>query len=106
MKKPTNFVAFCRGLLVTVAMFVATAAFAQNVTVKGKVVDDAGYPLPGTGVLVEGTTSGTVTDIDGNFELTAQVGAKLVISSIGYTTQTVEVPVGGGYAEHHASRGQ
>ena len=96
MKKPTNFVAFCRGLLVTVAMLVATAAFAQNVTVKGKVVDDAGYPLPGTGVLVEGTTSGTVTDIDGNFELTAQVGAKLVISSIGYTTQTVEVPVGGG----------
>ena len=96
MKKPTNFLAFCRGLLVTVAMFVATAAFAQNVTVKGKVVDDAGYPLPGTGVLVEGTTSGTVTDIDGNFELTAQVGAKLVISSIGYTTQTVEVPVGGG----------
>ena len=95
MRKPTNLIAFCRGLLVAVAMFVATAAFAQNVTVKGKVIDDAGYPIPGAGVLVEGTTSGTVSDIDGNFELAAKVGAKLVISSIGYASQTVVVPADG-----------
>ena len=95
MRKPTNFVAFCRGLFVAVAMFVATAAFAQNVTVKGKVVDEAGYPIPGTGVLIEGTTTGTVTDIDGNFELAAPAGAKLVVSSIGYATETVNVPAGG-----------
>lgn len=104
MRKPTNLIAFCRGLLVAVAMFVATAAFAQNVTVKGKVVDDAGYPLPGAGVLVEGTTNGTVTDIDGNFELVAAVGAKLVISSIGYTSETISV-TGGGYFNHYSSRG-
>ena len=96
MKKPTNFLAFCRGLLVTVAMFVATAAFAQNVTVKGKVVDDAGFPLPGAGVVIEGTTTGTITDIDGNFELAAKAGANLVISSIGYADATVIVPAGGG----------
>lgn len=95
MRKPTNLIAFCRGLLVAVAMFVATAAFAQNVTVKGTVVDDAGVPVPGAGVLVAGTTTGTVTDIDGNFELAAKVGANLVISSIGYADATVTVPEGG-----------
>ena len=96
MRKPTNLVAFCRGLLVAVAMLFATVAFAQNVTVKGKVVDDAGFPLPGAGVVIEGTTTGTITDIDGNFELAAKAGANLVISSIGYADATVVVPAGGG----------
>ena len=105
MRKPTLFVAFFRSLFVLVAMFVVTGVYAQTVTVKGKVVDEAGLSLPGAGVLIEGTTTGTITDIDGNFELAAKAGAKLVVSSIGYSSETVTVPGGGWNIDHYASRG-
>ena len=49
-------------------------------------------PLLGAGVLVQGTTTGTVTDLDGLFELNVPAGAILEVSSIGY--KTVTLPVG------------
>lgn len=64
-----------------------------NITVKGKIVDDSGDPIPGTTVLQKGTSNGTVTDIDGNFSLIVPSDATLVISFIGF--KTIEVPVGG-----------
>ena len=66
--------------------------WAQNRTVSGKVLDAEGLPVPGAGVVLEGTASGTVTDLDGTFRL--QVPARdvvLVFSSLGYTTQNVTV---------------
>ena len=59
---------------------------AQNtVTVSGTVVDGgSGDPLIGASVLVEGTTRGTVTDLDGRFSLSVPKGSKLVIGSIGF----------------------
>jgi TonB-linked SusC/RagA family outer membrane protein len=65
---------------------------AQGQRISGKVVDANGEPLLGAGVLVKGTTTGTVTDLDGLFELTVPSGATLQVSSIGY--KTVEIPVG------------
>jgi len=65
---------------------------AQNRTVSGKVLDAEGLPVPGAGVVLEGTASGTVTDVDGTFSL--QVPARdvvLVFSSLGYMTQSVTV---------------
>ncbi len=69
-------------------------AFAQqNSTVKGVVKDAAGEPIIGASVIVKGQTKGTVTDLDGNFTLSAKSGSTLVISYIGFSTQ--EVAAGG-----------
>ena len=62
-----------------------------NHKVTGKVVDASGEPLIGASVMVEGTTEGTVTDIDGNFMLNTKPTAKLVFSYVGYTSQTIAV---------------
>ena len=62
-----------------------------NVNVKGTVKDASGEPLIGVSILVKGTTNGTVTDIDGNFNLNAPKGALLEISYVGYVTQTISV---------------
>ena len=63
----------------------------ETVKVKGKVVDATGEPLIGVSILVKGSTNGTVTDVDGNFNIEAVKGATLEISYIGYTTQSIPV---------------
>ena len=63
----------------------------QTVNVKGTVLDSHGEPVIGANVVVDNTTQGTITDIDGNFKLSVPMGAKLKISFIGYETQTVVV---------------
>jgi TonB-linked SusC/RagA family outer membrane protein len=61
------------------------------VTVTGKVTDQNNEPLPGATVSVRGTSSGTVTDVDGNFSLTVEEGQTISISFIGYVTQTRQI---------------
>ena len=69
------------------------AAVQQNtVTVTGQVTDEAGEPIIGANVLIEGTTNqGAITDMDGNFSLKASVGQTLKVSYIGYLSRTVRV---------------
>ncbi|MFC2673492.1 MAG: SusC/RagA family TonB-linked outer membrane protein [Prevotella melaninogenica] len=62
-----------------------------NHKVTGRIVDSAGEPLIGATIMVEGTKEGAVTDIDGNFIINTTSKAKLVISYVGYTTQTILV---------------
>ncbi len=62
--------------------------------VKGLVSDESGEPVIGATVRVLGTNDGTVTDLDGRFQVTAKSNAQLSISYIGYVTQKVNV--GGG----------
>lgn len=62
-----------------------------NHKVTGRVVDSAGEPLIGATIMVEGTKEGAVTDIDGNFTINTTSKSKLVISYVGYTTQTILV---------------
>ena len=77
-----------------VLLLLATTLFAQNVSVSGVVTDASnGESIPGASVILRGTTTGTVTDINGGFTLTAPSNATLIISSIGY--KTAEVPVNG-----------
>ncbi len=65
---------------------------AAPVTVKGKVVDDQGLPLPGVTVKVKGTTTATVTNVDGAFQITApDAKSTLVFSYIGFVTKEVEL---------------
>ncbi len=68
------------------------AIFAQG-TVTGTVTEtSSGSPLPGANVVIKGTSSGTTTDFDGKFSIDiSSFPATLVISSVGYTTQEVEV---------------
>ncbi len=63
-----------------------TQALAQR-TITGTVTDQAGLPLPGVNVLVKGTTTGTQTDFDGNYAITADTGQTLVFSYLGQKTE-------------------
>ncbi len=83
------------GLLSLFMCFCVTAAYAQQGTVKGKVVDDLGEPIIGANIVEKGTTNGTITDIDGNYTLSLDDLSKAVLNAsfIGYTT--IEEPVNG-----------
>ncbi len=70
---------------------VEKSAVEQNITVTGRVVDKAGDPVIGANVVIKGTTTGGITDIDGKFTLNAPANAILQISYIGYTRQEVTV---------------
>lgn len=64
----------------------------EHVTARGVVKDPFGETIIGASVVIKGTTLGTVTDFDGNFELpNVPVGAQLEISYVGYTTRQVAV---------------
>ena len=66
---------------------------AQEVQITGVVKDGSGEGLPGVTVKIEGTTNGTVTDIDGSFSLDATANTVLEFSSVGFTTKSVEMGV-------------
>ena len=77
---------------ILMCMIATMALHAQAQSVTGTVVDaENGEPLIGVSVLVEGTSVGTVTDLDGNFVINAKEGALLQLSYVGYTTLSVEV---------------
>lgn len=63
--------------------------FAQGNVVKGVVYDETGTPAMGVNILKKGTTEGTITDLDGNFEIAAKKGDVLVFSYIGYMSQEI-----------------
>ena len=65
-------------------------ALAQG-TVKGTVIDEAGEPIIGATVQVQGTKTGAITDFNGNFSVEAGSNATLLISYVGYVTETVSV---------------
>ena len=78
--------------LVVLMLLVSGQAFAQNIRVTGRVLDELGEGLIGAGVVIQGTTTGTVTDLDGNYELpSVPLGATLEFSCVGYATQAVQV---------------
>ncbi|MEQ8549192.1 MAG: carboxypeptidase-like regulatory domain-containing protein [Cyclobacteriaceae bacterium] len=75
----------------TFSFVFAFGAWAQR-TVSGKVTDDNGETVPGINVVLKGTTTGTTTDLDGNYRLSVpEDGGTLVFSFIGLATQEVEV---------------
>lgn len=59
---------------------------AQDVTVKGKVIDESGLPIPGATILIKGTSNATSTDIDGNYQIKAASSGTLVFSFVGYSS--------------------
>ena len=84
MRRDKFFKVFCALLT---GLWWSVAASAQQITVSGTVQDAQGEPIIGANILVKGTSNGTITDLDGNFQLKADADAILVISFIGYQTQ-------------------
>ena len=78
-----------RFLALLFAMLCCGSAFSQKINVKGQVIDASGESIIGASVRILGTTSGTITDLDGNFTLEANVGDTLAISYIGFVEQRV-----------------
>ncbi len=72
-------------------LFIGTSLYGQTIRITGTVSSADGTTIPGASVMVEGTTSGTVTDINGNYDIQAAPDATLMFSFIGYTSQSVNV---------------
>ncbi|MBB4078372.1 TonB-linked SusC/RagA family outer membrane protein [Lewinella aquimaris] len=82
-------------LIVWVLLLGSFSALQAQQAITGTVVDESGVGLIGATILVDNTTTGTVTDIDGNFELETPAGATgLTVSYTGFTTQRVRLTVG------------
>ena len=81
-----------RTCILFICMSICLNVSAQDArSISGTVVDEIGDPAIGASVVVKGTTTGTATDLDGNFQLDVMDNAVLVISYIGYVTQEVLV---------------
>ncbi|MCQ2216027.1 MAG: TonB-dependent receptor [Bacteroidales bacterium] len=79
-------------MLLVLVLVGTTSAFAQsNMDVSGTILDNAGVPMVGVTVMEQGTTNGTVTDLDGNYSIKVPQGATLIFSFIGYNPQEVIV---------------
>jgi len=78
-----------RNLLTPLFVVAALPALAQTQAVSGRVLGSDGGPVPGATIVERGTTNGVSSGADGNFTLNVQPNATLVISSVGYTSQTV-----------------
>jgi outer membrane cobalamin receptor len=79
-------------ILKTLVLLFSVASFAQT-TVKGTVNDASGLPLPGANVIVVGTSTGVVTDFDGNFTLNVSENPpfSIQVSSVGFQTLSQEI---------------
>ncbi len=90
-----NYFTRIKGLWLAASLMLLTGVLhAQDQTVSGTVSSDAEGPLPGVNVLLKGTTTGTVTDLEGNYRLSVPEGSDtIVFSSIGYANQ--EIAIGG-----------
>ncbi|MBD3583652.1 SusC/RagA family TonB-linked outer membrane protein [Flavobacterium selenitireducens] len=75
------------------ALLFSFIGHAQNLSITGKVTDETGLPVPGTTVTVKGTQTASMTDIDGNYQISAPSNGTLVFSFIGY--QTLEQAING-----------
>lgn len=76
------------------SILLVLSAYGQSGTttnVRGTVTDISGEPIIGANILLEGTSTGTITDYDGNFTIQAPANGSLHFSYIGYKTQTIKL---------------
>lgn len=72
-------------------LLISPLVFSQTKTVSGTVSDESGMPLPGVNVIEKGTTKGTTTDFDGNYQIEIGDDTTLVFSFLGFSTQEFDV---------------
>ncbi|KKK77136.1 hypothetical protein LCGC14_2856640, partial [marine sediment metagenome] len=79
-------------LLFCFLILFVSMSYAQDRSVTGTVIDDAGDGIPGVSIIVQGTTTGAITDLDGKYTLNVPAEATtLLYSYVGMTTQQVEI---------------
>ena len=80
-------------LLILLICFLSFGVLAQERTVSGKVTGESdGLPMPGVTVLLKGTTTGTITDVDGSYKLTVPSdGGVIIFSFVGLVSQEIEI---------------
>ena len=77
-------------LFLSAFLLLSNLMFAQQKTISGTVADSKGEPIIGATILAKGTTSGTITDLDGKFTLSVPSSTRvLVVSYVGMKTQDV-----------------
>src|ERR1700743_3869367 len=82
-----------KGLVIFAALLCATLWLHAQKTLTGKVTDKtSGTPLSGASIKVQGSRHGASTDAEGVFKLEVKTGDILIISNVGYNTQTLPVP--------------
>ena len=87
-----NNINFKKGIgLLSLLIMIPIWVNAQNITVKGMIKDATGEVIPGVNVLQVGSANGTVSDFNGNYQISVPANAKLSFSFIGYITQSVSV---------------
>ena len=75
--------------ILIISLCCSVSILAQNLNLSGSVKDaDTGQVLPGATILVEGSSNGTTTDFDGNFNIAVGLGETLIISYVGFKTQS------------------
>ena len=79
-----------RGWFTLLTLILTISIYAQNTTLKGVIVDETDTPLIGATVQVKGTSTGSITDFDGNYTIKANKGAVITFSYIGYKTQEIK----------------
>ena len=83
---------FTKNLLLMVFVLLSSFTVVYSQTVSGVVTDSkTGDPIIGANILIKGTSTGTITDLDGGYSIDAQEGQTLVISYIGFNNQEVVV---------------
>ena len=84
---------FIRSVAISSVLLASVGAFAQNgmKDIKGVIHDDKGEPVIGASVVVQGTSNGTISDLDGNFTLSVPEGSVIEISFVGFETQKIKV---------------
>ena len=82
-----NFKKICLTLILLAG---AATAFAQQLSVKGTVVDNAGQPVIGASIIEAGTQNGVISDLDGKFAISVKQGAMLNVSCISYVSQELQ----------------
>ena len=78
-------------LTLSIVLLVCGKLFAQNLAVRGIVLDNNSQPLPGASVTIKGTSTGAITSVQGRFTLSVEKGQTLVFKSIGFVTQELVV---------------
>ena len=88
----TEYVVLDRQIVLSPGEYLADIKAQQPIEVSGTVTDaQSGEPLPGVNIVVQGTTTGTTTNMDGEYSIEAPADATLVFSFVGYQEQTIEI---------------
>lgn len=81
-------------LFLFMMVFIVQFANAQQKQITGTVTDDSGVPLPGVNIIVKGTSTGTLSDFDGNYSISAELNQTLVFTYVGFADQEATVGQG------------